>query len=141
AHILEWGRRFGEENARTFDANGWTYFTGESYDLFYPAYGDTWPSLLGTIGMTYEQAGGGSAGLRYERSDGQVLTLAQRASQHRAAGAATLRTAAAGKTRLLLDFAAAHRTAGEGHADFLLVPGTDPTSFEMLLEHLVEQGI
>ncbi|MEX2569928.1 MAG: M14 family metallopeptidase [Gemmatimonadota bacterium] len=140
-HILEWGRRFGEGNARAFDANGWHYFTGESYDMLYPGYGDSWPSLHGAIGMTYEQAGGGSAGLAYARSDGDTLTLHRRASQHRTAGNATLRTSAAGKTALQLGFAEAHRTAGLGEADVLLVPGADPSRLNDLVDHLLAQGI
>ncbi len=140
-HVLEWGRRFGQSNARAFDANGWTYFTGESYDLLYPGYGDTWPSLLGAVGMTYEQAGGGAAGLRYARTDGDTLTLERRAMQHRTAALATLRAATAEKTRLLLDFAAANRTAGEGERDFVLVPGSDPARFDALVAHLLAQGI
>ena len=35
----------------------------EFFDLLYPSYGDTYPTYLGAIGMTYEQAGGGVAGL------------------------------------------------------------------------------
>src|SRR5690606_13404872 len=112
-HVLEWGVRFGAANAAAFDANGWPYFTRESYDMFYPGYGDSWPSLQGAIGMTYEQAGGGAAGLAYERTDGDTLTLAQRATQHRTTGQASLRAAAAGKTDLVLGFAEIHRTAGE----------------------------
>src|SRR5690606_27432469 len=103
-----------------------------SYDLLYPGYGDTWPSLLGAVGMTYEQAGGGGAGLRYARTDGDTLTLERRAMQHRTAALATLRAATAEKTRLLLDFAAANRTAGEGERDFVLVPGSDPARFDAL---------
>src|SRR5690606_31907378 len=72
---LEWGRYFGSANAAAFDQRGWRYFTGESYDLFYPGYGDSWPSLLGAIGMTYEQAGSGRAGLAIARPDGDTLTL------------------------------------------------------------------
>ena len=140
-HVLEWGRRFGEGNARAFDVHGWPYFTGENYDMLYPGYGDSWPSLHGAIGMTYEQAGGGSAGLAFERTDGDTLTLQQRATQHRTSGQATLRTAAAGKTRLLLDYAQAHRTAGEGHQDILLVPGREPWRLEELIDHLLKQGI
>src|SRR6185503_4277828 len=78
-HILKWGKYFGDANAAAFDARGWAYFTGEGYDLFYPGYGDSWPSLVGAIGMTYEQAGGGSAGLAFKRTDGQTLTLHDRA--------------------------------------------------------------
>ncbi len=139
--ILDWWGRFGKANAQAFDAQGWTYFTRENYDMLYPGYGDSWPSLMGTIGMTYEQAGGGSAGLAYERNAGDTLTLRDRAIHHRTTGQSTLRTAAAGKTRLQLDFAGAHRTAGEGEPDILLVPGTDFHRVESLVEHLRAQRI
>src|SRR5690606_3319610 len=65
--ITAWQRDFqttiGQNNARYFDAEGWLYFTREVFDLFYPGYGDTWPTFNGAIGMTYEQGGSGRAGL------------------------------------------------------------------------------
>jgi hypothetical protein len=139
-HVMAWARRFGEANARAFDQFGWPYFTGESYDLLYPGYGDSWPSLHGAIGMTYEQAGGGSAGLAFERAAGDTLTLLHRATQHRTAGHATLRAAAAGKSNLVLGFTQAHRTAGTGHPDVLLLPD-DRGRAAALVEHLNGQGI
>jgi hypothetical protein len=138
-YVLRWGRRFGEANAAAFDRQGWAYFTGESFDLFYPGYGDSWPSLTGAIGMTYEQAGHGQAGLAVERLAGDTLTLYQRAQQHRTAGHATLRASAGGKTELLEDFAAGHRTFGRGVADVVLV-GEGPR-VEELIAHLRRQGI
>jgi hypothetical protein len=140
-YVLDWARRFGEANARAFDAQGWPYYTAEAFDLFYPGYGDSWPSLTGAIGMTYEQAGHGRAGLAVERADGDTLTLHQRAEQHRAAGLATLRAATAGKTRLLMDFAEGHRTIGVGERDVLLVPGPDAARIRELVDHLRGQGI
>jgi hypothetical protein len=140
-HVLEWGRRFGEANARAFDARGWPYYTGEAFDLFYPGYGDSWPSLTGAIGMTYEQAGHGRAGLAVVRADGDTLTLHQRAEQHRAAGTATLQAAASGRTRLLLDFAEGQRTTGAGERDVLLVPGPDASRVRDLVAHLRRQGV
>lgn len=140
-HILAWGRRFGQGNARAFDAQGWAYYSGEAFDLFYPGYGDSWPSLTGAVGMTYEQAGHGAAGLAIQQESGDTLTLHDRAMHHRTSGQATLRTAAAGKTALLTDFAQGQRTAGQGEADFLLVPGDDPTRVEALVAHLRRQGI
>jgi hypothetical protein len=127
-HILAWGRRFGQGNARAFDQFGWAYYTGEAFDLFYPGYGDSWPSLTGAVGMTYEQAGHGAAGLAIQQESGDTLTLHDRAQHHRTAGQATLRTAAAGKAQL-------------GEADFLLVPGSDPARGEALVAHLRRQGI
>jgi hypothetical protein len=140
-HILQWGRRFGEANAQAFDQRGWLYYTAESFDLFYPGYGDSWPSLTGAIGMTYEMAGHGTAGLAIAREAGDTLTLAQRATQHRVSGQATLRTAAAGKSRLLLDYAASQREVGRGDPDVLLVPGADTTRIRALVAHLQRQGI
>ncbi len=140
-HVLEWGRRIGAGNAGAFDEEGWLYFTEESYDLFYPGYGDSWPSLLGSIGMTYEQGGGGGAGLAYRRPDGSILTLRDRAMHHRTAGRATLRTAAEGKTDLLLGFAGTYRNVDEGLSDILLVPGDDPGPASDLVGLLLDQGV
>ncbi|MGB1071703.1 MAG: M14 metallopeptidase family protein, partial [Planctomycetota bacterium] len=53
---ISWSETFGKSNAKAFDRFGWKYYTGEQFDLFYPAYGDSWPTLNGAIGMTYEQA-------------------------------------------------------------------------------------
>jgi hypothetical protein len=139
-HTLRWGRIFGAANAAAFDERGWPYFTGESFDLFYPGYGDSWPSLLGAIGMTYEQAGGGRAGLAVTRPDGDTLTLRQRATQHRASGEATLRTAAARRSELLRDFAAFHRRVDAGLGDILLLPG-DAGRSAAVLDLLERQGI
>lgn len=141
AHVLEWGKRFGQGNARAFDQFGWDYYSGEAFDLFYPGYGDSWPSLTGAVGMTYEQAGHGAAGIAIQQESGDTLTLHDRAQHHRTSGQATLRTAASGKSRLLLDYAAAARTAGEGEQDFLLVPGNDRTRVESLVAHLRRQGV
>ena len=140
-HILEWGRRIGDGNARAFDQEGWLYYTAQGFDLFYPGYGDSWPSLLGGIGMTYEQAGGGGAGLAVERDDGTILTLKDRASHHWVASKATIRTAAEGRTDLLQGYAAFHRNVDEGIPDVLLVPGTDPARVLALVQHLHDQGI
>ena len=79
--ITKWQREFqnivGENNAKYFDKNGWLYFTEEIFDLLYPSYGDTYPSMLGSIGMTYEQAGGGIAGLGVINGSGNNLTLVE----------------------------------------------------------------
>jgi hypothetical protein len=141
AHILRWGKVFGDANAAAFDERGWAYYTGEGFDLFYPGYGDSWPSLLGAIGMTYEQAGGGSAGLAYRRPDGDTLTLQQRVQHHWISGQATLRTVASRKSELLLDFARFHRTVSDSLPDILLVPGTDAGRSEALVDLLRRQGI
>ncbi|RRB07116.1 M14 metallopeptidase family protein [Larkinella rosea] len=96
--ITPWQREFqqiiGQYNTRYFDKNGWLYFTRENYDLFYPSYGDTWPTYNGAIGMTFEQGGGGRAGLAYRKNDGDTLTLRERIDHHYTASFATLESVA-----------------------------------------------
>jgi hypothetical protein len=140
-HVLEWAERFGQANAAAMDREGLLYYTGQNYDLFYPGYGDSWPSLLGAIGMTYEQGGGGSAGTEVERPDGSILTLRDRAFGHRTTGNATLRAAADGKSELLLGFAALHRGVDTDLDDVYLIPGADPTRAAALVSLLGEHGI
>lgn len=84
----------GQYCSRYFDRNGWLYYTRERFDLFYPSYGDTWPTYNGAIGMTYEQGGSGRAGLAIQKADGDTLTLRQRIDHHVAASIATLESVA-----------------------------------------------
>ncbi|MEM7048380.1 MAG: M14 family zinc carboxypeptidase [Acidobacteriota bacterium] len=101
-----WLDIFGRGNAQAFDDLGWLYFKAEDFDLFYPGYGDSYPSLRGAVGMTYEMAGGGSAGTRVVLSDGSTLTLADRVARHLVTSLATLETTATKRLRLVSDFVA-----------------------------------
>lgn len=136
----KWLGVFGRANARAFDARGWSFFVREFFDLFYPGYGDSWPSFQGAIGMTYEAAG--ATGLAYRRKDGTVLTLKERAVKHLVALRATLETALAHRRELVEDFAAAFRdTAREGKKLFVVPADQDPTRLRRLVEVLTLQGI
>lgn len=106
--ITKWQREFqnivGENNAKYFDKNGWLYFTGEIFDLLYPSYGDTYPSLLGSVGMTYEQAGGGIAGLGVINGSGNNLTLVERVTHHTIAGISTVEISSKYAEKLNIEF-------------------------------------
>ena len=106
--ITKWQREFqnivGENNAKYFDKNGWLYFTGEIFDLLYPSYGDTYPSMLGSIGMTYEQAGGGIAGLGVINDSGNNLTLVERVTHHTIAGISTVEISSKYAEKLNIEF-------------------------------------
>lgn len=103
---LSWLETFGRANAATFDRLGWVYFKEENYDLLYPGYGDSYPSLRGAVGMTYEMAGGGRAGELLARQDGSRIALADRVAHHLATSLATFATAAGSSRKLLEDFVA-----------------------------------
>ena len=106
--ITNWQRDFqfmiGKNNAKYFDENGWLYFTKEIFDLLYPSYGDTYPTYLGAIGMTYEQAGGGVAGLGILNSEDKNLTLVDRVKHHTVAGISTVEISSANSDRLNKEF-------------------------------------
>ncbi len=104
--VLSWLDTFGRANADAFDRQGWIYFKGENYDLFYPGYGDSYPSLRGAVGMTYEMAGGGRAGQAIALTDGSVLTLADRVARHLTTSLTTVRTASRNSRKMLEDFVA-----------------------------------
>ncbi|MFG0316344.1 MAG: M14 family zinc carboxypeptidase, partial [Planctomycetota bacterium JB042] len=146
ADTLRWGEVFGAANAAAFDRFGWTYFTGEAFDLLYPGYGDSWPSLNAAIGMTYEQAGHGRAGLVVRRSDGTLLTLADRVAHHFTAAVETVRTTATHRRALLERFARWHDDAvWEGRegpiAAYLLERTGSGHAVDELVRLLLAQGI
>ncbi|KAA9338279.1 zinc carboxypeptidase [Hymenobacter busanensis] len=145
--ITAWQRTFqntiGEYNRKVFDQNNWLYFTRETYDLFYPSYGDTWPSFNGAIGMTYEQGGSGRAGVRVTKSDGDTLTLSQRIAHHHAASLATIRAAADNQTQLLKEFGKYYtdaRTKPHGRYKTFVVSGA-ADQLRPLTEYLRQQQI
>src|SRR5207253_7570501 len=70
-------RQVRPRNAAEFTKRGWPFFVAERFDLFYPGYGDSWPSLHGAIGMTYEVAGGGRAGSAVLRDDQTTYTRSE----------------------------------------------------------------
>jgi hypothetical protein len=102
-NTLEWADIYGRANAAAFDSRGWSYWSGERFDLFYPGYGDSWPSFNGAIGMTYEQAGGG-VGVRVKRTDETILTLKDRIEHHTVTSLSTLRVTAEQREHRLRDF-------------------------------------
>lgn len=94
----------GKNHAKYFDEEGWLYFTKERFDLLYPSYGDTYPIYMGAIGMTYEQAGHGRAGLGIQTDEGYELTLKDRVAHHTTTGLSTIEVAANNVARLNQEF-------------------------------------
>jgi hypothetical protein len=107
--ISDWQRDFqtqiGKNHAKYFDAEGWLFFTRERFDLFYPSYGDTYPTYMGAIGMTYEQGGHGMAGLGILNDEGHVLTLVERLTHHTTTGISTVEIASNNASKLNSEFA------------------------------------
>ena len=106
--ISAWQRDFqlmiGKNNAKYFDEKGWLYFTKEVFDLYYPSYGDTYPTYSGAIGMTYEQAGGGIGGLNITTETGEALTLKDRILHHHTSGLSTVEITSQNAAKVIEEF-------------------------------------
>ena len=136
----------GQANAEAFDGYGWSYYTRDVFDLHYPGYWDSYPSLHGATGLTYETDGGGGKGARWRRSDGTVLTLEDGIAHHFVAVMATLDATAQHREARLRDyyrfFAEAVETAdAQSPRGVVLRLGTDPRRAARLATTLLRHGL
>ncbi len=147
--ITEWQREYqtmiGENNAKYFDENGWLYFTREIFDLFYPSYGDTWPTFNGAIGMTYEQAGHSRAGLAIITNQGDTLTLKDRLTHHSTTGLSTIEITAQNASRVVQEFGdyfsnTLENGSGE-YKTFIVKKSSNPDNVARMMRYLLDQKI
>ena len=139
---IKWLDIFGKANAEAFDRYAWPYFVRERFDLFYPGYWDSWSSLHGATGMTYETDGGGPLGYHRYRDDGTVLTLRVAIAKHFTADLATVQVAAANREARLRDYRNFFETTlSDLGRKYFLVPGKDPRAAADLVSLLLKQGI
>ncbi len=110
----------GKNHAKYFDVNGWFYFTKEIFDLLYPSYGDTYPTYNGSIGMTYEQGGGGKAGLGIVTAIGDTLTLKDRIDRHHTTGLSTVEIASKNAQKLNEEFKKFHENKNYKYKSYVL---------------------
>ena len=137
--ITPWQRelqtQIGKNHAKYFDKEGWLFFTRERFDLLYPSYGDTYPTFMGAIGMTYEQAGHGRAGLGIDTDEGYVLTLKDRAMHHLTTGLSTVEIAAKNAAKINTEFKKFFNTSDLKYKSFVLQGEADKiASLQALLD-------
>ena len=142
----KWLDLFGRANAAAFDRYGWMYYSRDVFDLYYPGYYDTWPSLNGAIGMTFETDGGGLRGVLWRRPDGTLLSLRDGVAKHFVASLATIDATAARAAERVRDYVAFRRRAvADGRAGALrrviIAPGRDPGRAAELVSALLRAGI
>lgn len=139
----EFQHTIGKNNAKYFDENGWLYFTRESFDLLYPSYGDTYPLYMGAIGMTYEQAGHGMAGLGIINDEDIELTLTDRIAHHTTTGISTLEVASQHASTLNKEFRKFYRENNNlKHKSYVLKGNPDNIQAltDMLDKHEIKYG-
>ena len=144
--FVRWMEIYGKANAAAFDRYGWMYYSRDIYDFYGPFYWDSWPSLSGAIGMTYETDGGGWKGHVWRRDDGTLLTLRDGIAKHFTTALATVFATADRRAERARDYLAfRQRAIADGRTDRLkrvvLLPGADPARTAELVTALVRSGI
>jgi hypothetical protein len=136
---LDW---FGKNNGKYFDKFGFSYFTREVFDAFYPGYGASWPAYFGSIAMTYEN--GSVRGLAVRRSDDVTIDYKYAVRRHFTASIATCETSAIYRKQLLENFWKYAVTAveeGSKELPFVLPRRGNVANVDKLAQLLVEQGV
>ena len=142
---LEFQTLYGKNTAAKFDANGWFYFTKERFDLLYPAYGDTWPTYNGAIGMTIEKGGSGRAGLGMLNALGDTVSLEERIAHTHVAGISAVEVAAKHAQKLADEFGKYFKTNSTNpkakYKSFVIKGDQNPERVKALLNLLDKNGI
>jgi len=138
---LQW---VGKNNAKWFDQFGFSYFTREVYDNFYPGYGASWPCYYGGVAMTYEQSS--ARGLLMRKSDETVFSFRDTVRQHFVASISTLETAARYRDKLLDKFyrfrkSVTEEGATEAVKEYVFPRRGNVSAVDKLASILAEQGI
>ncbi len=142
-YMRKWWDRFAGDQARALDRKGYSYYTGEWNEEFFPGYGSSWPAYLGALGILYEMSG--TDGTLVRRQDGSVRTYGEAVEHQVISSVANLETLAANRQEFLDDFVSARRAAiaspkGPARA-WLLPPGRSPQRTDALARLLRRQGI
>ncbi|MFC1537680.1 peptidase M14, partial [Gemmatimonadota bacterium] len=138
---LQWNEQIGRNNARWFDKFGFKYWTGEVFDAFYPGYGCTWPSLSGSVGLTFEQAS--TRGLVVRRSDETEMPYLETVRHQAVAALSTAEIVSAHREKLLRDYTVTRTPPGSvssGKA-YLIPADKKPYTVQKLVNLLLANGI
>jgi hypothetical protein len=144
AYTKRWWQEYTADLSKEFDAQGWSYYTREWADSWYPGYSDAWATFQGACGILYEQAR--FVGTAIRRLSGEVVTY--REGVHRQALGSVANTATLAKNRelALREYLAAKRQAIDpatpgNERMYVLATGRHPEREQRFVELLVRQGI
>jgi hypothetical protein len=144
AYHWDWADRFAGDQARALDGRGYSYYTQEWNEEFFPGYGSSWASYRGAIGILYEMAR--TAGTLVHQRPGTVRTYAEAVEHQVASSVANLTTLARNRADLLADFVRGRREVIErgrkGPVGAWVLPeGRHPQRTRDLVRLLRDEGI
>lgn len=139
----KWIDRFSRDQANAFDRYGWSYYTREWFEDWYPGY-SFWTAYTGAITVLYEQAGVQGSAVR--RPDGTTMSYRETVHHQITSSMANLKTVADNRRELLHDYyQVKQETIAPPQANevryYLIQPGADKTRENDLIDKLLWQGI
>lgn len=141
--IRKWWKTFADDAGAAFDRHGWSYYTREWADFWYPGYSDGWATLHGAIGILYEQARTG--GRPVLLPTGRVLTYREAVHHQLTVSTANLSSLLRNRAEILRDYLAQRRAALAPDASlpqtFLMPPSANATRQREFVAYLRNQGI
>ena len=140
----DWWQRFAADQAEAFDRQGWSYYTRDWNEEFFPGYGSALAIYAGAVGILYEQAGTGGEPVR--QPSGRVLSFAESVDHQFVSSMANLGTAATHREALLRSYRGARAEAiergGKGPVRaYYFTPRPDAGRAERLAARLSALGI
>ncbi len=142
--LRKWWDIFASDQARAFDRYGWSYFTRDWNEEWFPGYMSAWGGFLGMVGILYEQAG--VDGSMVKQKNGEILTYAESVHHHFVSTLANLKTASINRQGLLKSYVE-HRQRAIDNKDnslgesFIVDPSQNPSRVDKFVETLLMQGI
>jgi hypothetical protein len=106
-YTKRWWQTYANDQAAAFDHYGWSYYTREWADSWYPGYTDSWGTFIGACGILYEQAHYRGQALR--RASGEIVTYHDAVHRQSVASVANVTTLAKNREAALREYAAAKR--------------------------------
>lgn len=139
----KWRKIFSQDQAKAFDRYGWSYYTREWNDEWYPGYGSGWSLYIGAVGILYEQAQ--TDGSIIKRPDGTFLSFKDAVHRQFISSISNLETVAKNRKKLLKDFYNAKKEdmilkKGEAQC-YIFLPGNNKSRITNLVEKLLIQNI
>ncbi len=141
---LENWNRFAADQAQALDARGYSYFTREWNEEFFPGYGSSWPAYRGAVGILYEMSR--TSGQVVRKRSGEYRTYPEAVEHHTTSSIANLTTLSSNRAMLLDKFIDQRRAAidsagGDDVAAWLLPRKRRPGRTDALVQLLRDQGI
>ena len=140
----KWSRIYAQDQAKAFDRYGWSYYTREWLDMWYPGYSEWLAYAGGAVMILYEQAGVDGSAVR--RREGTTMTYRESVHHHITSSLANLSTLARGRKEMLTDYykekqKTVQTVPDNGIYAYIIESGTNAARVLSLIDNLLFQGI